>query len=245
MQPAEIAAVHGAAMRDTFSVGSALSRSFQIWSRSLPLFLGAATLAQLPTVVVSRLTVGRDVPARVPILANLVMQVLVSLTVGLVTHSVLAQIRGRRPGSLECLRVGVQRTWLVFATILTTLLMVAAASLILVVPGVVCAGRWALAATVVAAEGRVRGRERSTLLTEGHRGALLGLLLLLLVASTVVSILLFNLGPRTGLLASVLTETVPLALLISFGSVVLAVAYHQLRTEKEGADLEHITEVFG
>jgi len=99
---------------------------------------------------------------------------------------------------------------------------------------VVCVVRWCLVPPLVIAEGGGDPRGRSSRLTEGHGWAILGLLLLLVVASLVLATLLLALGPEQGLAAFFLGMMLPLGLLLSFGAVLLTVSYHLLRSEKEG-----------
>jgi hypothetical protein len=202
------------------------------------LFLGAGLFAQLPLVL--RVASLRPLPtARASILATLVQYVLACLAVGAITHSVLEQLRGRHPGRMESLRAGTSLTWKVFAALVPTILFTAAASLFLVIPGVVCVVRWCLVIPIVVAEGGGDPRERSVRLTEGHSWAIFGLLLLVVTAPFItfpfiLGAVLVVLGPDAGLVGSILGLGLSLALFVSFGAVLLAVSYQLLRSEKEG-----------
>jgi hypothetical protein len=108
-----------------------------------------------------------------------------------------------------------------------------------VIPAIVLSVHWALLSQVVVAEGDVDARERSAQLTAGHRWSIFGLMTLFWVASTGLGAMARRLfGP------SLLTVTIPSALVLSVSAVVYSVVYYQLRSEKEGVDIEQLTSVF-
>ena len=129
--------------------------------------------------------------------------------------------------------------------------------LLLVVPGIVLAVAWctAIPAVVVERMGPVAALRRSFALTRGQRWAVfagfLALHAILYVAMLVVQIPAVFVAvataassPGTGVLVTV---TVSQVLGAVFGSVILvgaAVAYHDLRTTKEGPDAEQLAAVF-
>ena len=196
-------------------------------------FLAVCLLVQFPLVGATALQ--RPLPtARARFLVTLAQYVLLCLATATITHSVLEQLRGRHPGSVASLAAGSAKTWKLFAALVPTVLLTAAAALFLVAPGVVCLVRWCLVPPIVVAEGGSDPRGRSVRLTEGHSWAILGLLLLLVAAPLVLAGLLAILGPHAGFVSFLLTTVLPLGLFLSFGAVFLAVSYHLLRSEKEG-----------
>lgn len=222
-----------ARLAEKFTAGFALSRSLSLWFRNVVPFLAMGLLVQFPLVGAAALP--RPLPtARAHFLVTLAQYVLLCLATATITHSVLEQLRGRHPGSMASLAAGSAKTWKLFAALVPTVLLTAAAGLFLVVPGVVCLVRWCLVPPIVIAEGGGDPRGRSVRLTEGHGWGILGLLLLLVVAPLVLAGLLAILGPEAELVSFLLTTVLPLGLFVSFGAVFLAVSFHLLRSEKEG-----------
>ncbi len=196
-------------------------------------FLAAGLLMQFPLIGAAALR--RPLPtARAQFLVALTQYVLLCLATATITHSVLEQLRGRHPGSMASLAVGSARTWKLFAALVPTVLLTSVATLVLVVPGVVCVVRWCLVPPIVLAEGGGDPRGRSVQLTAGHSWAILGLLLLVVVPPLVLAGLLAVVGPQSGFASILLTTAIPLGLFVSFGAVLLAVSYHKLVSEKEG-----------
>ena len=218
---------------EKFTAGTALVRSLSLWARNVVPFLAAGLLVQFPLIGATALR--RPLPtARAQFLVTLAQYVLLCLATATIIHSVLEQLRGRHPGSVASLAAGSVRTWKLFAALVPTVLLTAIATLVLVVPGVVCVARWCLVPPIVVAEGGGDPRGRSVRLTEGHSWAILGLLLLVVVAPLVLAGLLAVLGPHAGFVSFLLTTVLPLGLFVSFGAVLLAVSYDLLRSEKEG-----------
>jgi hypothetical protein len=120
------------------------------------------------------------------------------------------------------------------------------AALALVIPAIVLSVHWALLSQVVVAEGDVKDpRERSEQLTAGHRWSIFGVMTLFWVASMGLQSLANGLvGNATSLGLTVLKVSIPTGLVLSVSAVVYSVVYYQLRSEKEGVDLEQLTSVF-
>jgi hypothetical protein len=103
----------------------------------------------------------------------------------------------------------------------------------------------AVAACVVDRRGPFSSLGRSAQLTKGHRWRVFGLILLLFVASSVVSIvieLLFR--PLGSLIVSFIASLAWSAIWGAFYAIVVAVSYHDLCVAKEGMDIEQIASVF-
>jgi hypothetical protein len=125
--------------------------------------------------------------------------------------------------------------------------MVGLAALLCVVPGVLLWLRWMLVAPVVVVEGGSGNvvRKRSEFLTTGRRGGLFGMLLLLGLGSSLLGGLLGVLfGPVDSLFRKVALNVVLTSALASFQAILYAVTYYQLRSEKEGIDVEQLAAVF-
>jgi len=123
--------------------------------------------------------------------------------------------------------------------LLTLLLFIA-----LFFPGVYASIRWMLVSPIVVAENADDPRQRSSFLTEGHRGELFGMLALLWGGLVIVAVLLAVVLPDEDTVLGNAVILVPSAVFISFRAVLEGVTYSLLRSEKEGVDLEQLTAVF-
>jgi hypothetical protein len=86
---------------------------------------------------------------------------------------------------------------------------------------------------------------RSAQLTKGHRWRIFGMILLLFVASLIVSIVIeLVLRPFGNTILSFLGSLAWSAIWGAFYAIVVAVSYHDLRVAKEGMDIEQIVAVF-
>src|SRR5262249_3702934 len=153
-------------------------------------FLGVSLLAHVPEFVLSCLWIGTP-PTRLSQQAEQVPTSLLGYVVtGLVTYAVLEQLRGRRPTAGRSLSVGLGKFGPLLGTAIVTWLLTAGLLLLLVVPGVIASVRWILVSPIVVAENAGDPRARSSVLTEGHRGEVFGLLFLLYVGFTIAAVLI-------------------------------------------------------
>ena len=239
MRNLEVVAAPVVRLTTTYSAGSALSQGLSIWARNLLLYFGLSFLAHLPAgffVPGPRISLARW---GLWLLSFVVAGILGLIVKGLVTYSVLEQLRGRKPPVAEALAKSWSRTGLLLVVALSTGLLLFAAGLLFVVPAIIFSVQWALLSPVVMAEGDVDARGRSEQLTAGHRWSIFGVMVLFWFVSS-------GLGGLARRLfgVSVLTLTVPGALTLSLSAVVYSVMYYQLRSEKEGVDIEQLTSVF-
>ena len=245
MRPAESVPAAAVPARETFSIGAALSRSLNIWARNLPFFVAVSFFAYVPMLLLS---------PGVPASGNgwslwfvgFVISVMLSYVVtGFMTYSVLEQLRGRSPSAATSISYGASRAGPLLGAAIFTGILLFAAGLLLVIPGLILAVRWSLVAPVVIAERGVDPRARSAELTAGHRWAVFGLIILMGLAGGIIGAVIGLVsGPRTTFVAQLVGQSIPQALVLSFTAVVYGVIYYQLRSEKEGIDLEQLTAVF-
>jgi len=253
-----------------FTAGGLVARSFGAWWRNLLPFVLLSVIASAPMMAgslwlfqgVFALRPGQPPPPEV--LADLPMRAglfalawaaAVGLQVvfaGALTFATCADLSGRRPGIREMLRVGTRRGLPVVGVGFAMWLGIVAGLLLLLAPGVMLACTWAAAipAAVVERPGVLGALRRSAALTRGRRWqvlggflAILGLLWVITLAVQVASVALalpLGGGPLAALLASQLAN----AVLAGLPAVAMAVAYHDLRLEKEGVDAEEIVRVF-
>jgi len=245
MQPVVVVNAPAVSLTTTYSAGSALSQGLSIWARNAVFFFGVSVLASLPMGAASRLFLPIAIARRslggwaLWMVGATVSGILGLIAKGFVTYSVLEQLRGRKPPFAEALAKGWSRAGLLFFVAFTTGILLFGAAVALVIPAIVLSVHWVLLSQVVVAEGDVDARARSAQLTAGHRWSIFGLMTLFWVVS-------FGLGTLARRLfgANLLTLTLPSALVLSVTAVVYSVIYYQLRSEKEGVDIEQLTAVF-
>ena len=257
MQPAELGAsevVVGPGVR--FSIGGTLSRTFGVWKRNWPFLLVVAVLAQLPGFLVSlTLPAGGSLVSPGARIASTLDSIFGYVATGLVTVSVLDQLRGGPRNYRRSLSVGASRLSPLIGTAFGTGFLQGLLLLMLVVPGVIALVRWVLVAPIVVLELRAEPRGRSSALTAGHRWEIFGIFVVFLGALVALSLGLGvateALGPLVGagdsLAGSLLTDALaalPGPLFLSFQSVLEVVLYEQLRAEKEGVDVTQLAAVF-
>jgi hypothetical protein len=103
----------------------------------------------------------------------------------------------------------------------------------------------AVAACVVERRGAFGSIGRSRELTKGHRWKIFGLVLLLFIVSSMVSVLVgLILRPAGSMIVTFLGNLVWSAISGAYFATTVAVSYHDLRVAKEGIDIEQIASVF-
>lgn len=240
-------------------VGSVLGRTFRIWLENLvpfflvglavntPVFLGLGAIA----------LTGSTMPLAQNLL-DLVSNVLTLVLTGAVTYGVFHSLRGQRAGAREILDKGLSRLGTVWLTGLLAGLGTVLGICALVIPGLILAARWwvAVPVAVIEAPGASNALGRSTELTSGNRWRTFALVLVQGVITVGATMLLgaalgliegsFAEGPRGAVLmpwAQALLQVLVLPV-VALGAVMPAVAYHDLRVGKEGADVEELLKVF-
>jgi hypothetical protein len=248
-----------------FTIGNVLGTSFTTLRRNIVPFGIFALVFGLVNLVAERvgeiigLQIAAATKADVPVtwgtwappilLAIAVLfgsMAISSLATAAVTYGVFQDMRGQRAGTVDCLARGLASILPVVGGSLVFSLMVILASILLVVPGVlVFAACWLfIPAIVVEKRGIIESIRRSAYLTRGRRWVVLGLLLVVGIASLLVS------SGLTRVLQSAMGGWTSGALYISdsammaFDAVMTAVSYYYLRADKEGIAIDDIAAVF-
>jgi hypothetical protein len=244
------------------TAGTLIGRTFSVWSRNVWRFAGVTVAIQVPSLLVSwalgspllRASANPFAPA--PEVTAFVfsgrywLMMLATWLFGLVqmgalTAGAIQYLAGRSASAGEMLSAGLGRAGPIF---LAGLLGVLAADLgffLLIVPGIVVGLMFSLTVPVVMAErlGPVRSLGRSRALTKGHRWRLLGLFLVVLATTATPAMLAAVLSGGVPYLTTVLNLAIS-AVLGSIAMVAPAVAYHDLRVAKEGADTAQLARIF-
>ncbi|MCY3621424.1 MAG: hypothetical protein OXH68_06890 [Gammaproteobacteria bacterium] len=256
-------------MRDVteFSVGDIIKTSFAVYFNNLASFLPLSLVAFAPSFAVvlffdsSSLhnPLVLDPTVQNPVNAEFWEFVMVGtresfvellcliwLQAGL-AFGVVRHLRGASPGFLETF---VQSLRMLLPAVLVTVVVTIATGIglvLLLVPGIVIAlVLWVAVPAAVVERSGLRALPRSARLTDGYKGQIFGLALILLILQMVA-------GSVVVLLAStVVTSAFVLFVVMELCSVVLSgiwatavsVTYHDLRVLREGVDTRAISQVF-
>jgi hypothetical protein len=275
------------AATETFSIGRVISRLFGVLQRNLVTFLLLSVLlVGLPTAAVSFVQLSTMSPlvsagasadpsavfsqafAPLRLLFGAVALLLSifgnSMLQAGVIHASVSDLLGRRAGFGECLATGLRFCLPVFGIGLVVGICCAFGFLVFIVPGVLLALAWCVAAPaeVVERVGVFAALGRSATLTRNHRGAILGLAVIYIVALWIVQATLsggmmasaglgasgFGARPGQGfqnlMLLQTIVQLVLTTLFASIGSAGIASIYFELRQTKEGIGAEQLASVF-
>src|SRR5262245_45958243 len=241
-----------------FSVGNVLSRSFSIWGKNFVPFYLMTGVIQLPVLALTVYiaSIGQEEMAKDLTQMGILMGALLigallfaPLATASVAYGVLQQLRGRHATISDCFRVGMSRALAVLGVAIVAGFVTSLGYMLCCVPGLFLATAYFVAApaAVVERRGVFGSLQRSWQLTENTRWPVFGLIIVLAVIQIVVQqVVNFPAAELEGGAAIVLAV---ISALISVGidslkAVTGAVAYHDLRTEKEGANSQDLAAVF-
>ena len=189
---------------------------------------------------------------------SMLAMVLYALSTAACLSGAYHTMRGQPFSVGRSLRDGFRRFFPLVGVAIVSTLLTWLAALALLVPGaiVACALYVAVPVCVIERAGVGASLRRSRDLTRGSRWAIFGLLLFVLVLAAfvggAVTIGMFRLGGAENLARLATGGLTPYrlvaflldAIVRTFGAVVTAVVYHDLRVAKEGVDLDQIAAVF-
>lgn len=234
----------------SFSVGGVIGRSFSVWFRNFLPFSLVTLVVYVPVFALVAAAPeggpGWDLVIRLlSALADLVIT-------GALTFGVLESLRGGRASVGELFRKGFGKMGTVFVVSFRTGLWLVLGTVLLVIPGIVwyCALFVAVPAAVV--EDRLGSSAdalaRSRALTMGHRWGIFAVMLVVFGVTLVVTMVAGVIAALGGVVvaswAQLLFVTALIALLSALGASAHAVAYHDLRVEKEGVATDDLVKVF-
>ena len=247
----------------TFRIGDVLISSINIYSRNALIFTLVSGLIWFPAVLAGYYfehgfsVVGgpsgysEGAPAVMgqweQLLLVIFMLTLQPLGTAIVLYAAFQDMRG------QPVEIGpsIARALARFPTLVgLTLLMTVAVMLgfvLLIVPGIIMMVMWYLAVPVCMVEktGPVRSLDRSQRLTKGHRWKLFGLYLFVVILGSIGDSVSAGVGAALARdVGSVLLQTVWQGISQALSSIMIVVAYYQLRVAKEGVDIDLIASVF-
>lgn len=224
-----------------FTVGGALSRALSTLLRRPFVFFGLMLIAIVPAVVLR--IMGLDT------FSGLVNFVLGLGVQGAVAYTVFRTRRGEYTSLGESLSRGMARVFPLIGAGLLTGILTAIGFVLLIVPGLIVFCSLILSTSVCVVErlGPIDSMKRSAELTKGHRWKIFGLYMLCFLLFFVVIFL----GSFLGVLLAFGSKTVAILLVallflcvLSFGSVLVAVVYYDLRAVKDGVTVDSLANAF-
>jgi hypothetical protein len=235
------------ARTSAFRVGDVLGRSFELFGRQFAPFFGLTLVAYIPTFILALLAGPRDAAldfvAFVSGIAAMVCSVLASAAV---TYGVVQELRGRSFTFSESLAVAARRFLPMIGVALCYGFLVGIGFVLLIVPGIILGCMYYVApqACLLERTGVFASLSRSAALTKGHRWQIFGILLVVFLTSAIVTFLLGLILSGAGATVTALVGALWQALVGAFGAVLGGVLYFQLRSVKEGFDIDQIASVF-
>lgn len=239
-----------------FNIGDVLRTAFSVYSQNLLAFSLVAALGLLPLFILDMHYGLFDWnPAEHPedapppfrgmlltVLANLMQGAWVTVAL---TSSVVRILRTGRVQVLHALPQMVGAFPRVLIVAVLSGLGIAAGAVLFIVPGIVLWLMWWVARPVAVVEGRFASAlSRSNELTQGYKGQLLALMVVVIAISAVPNVLLevtlYEVVPAAAPFVQALVAVV----VASYVATVDAVVYHDLRVLKEGPDSNAIAKVF-
>ena len=252
MTDTSIAATHLA--EGNFRVGSVIRRSASVLLRHFLTFSIVAVIAYSPILLLAeaRTAEQTDLTEAVSMLAWYVLGLILLIvfsTLGdaIIMHAAFQDICRRRVRLVESLNAILRHFLPIVGLAFVMHFLIWVGLILLIIPGFIIYMMWfvGLPACVVERLGPWTSLRRSRDLTKGHRWKIFfGLALLLIVISLGSKLLEFELtitaSPAVGLFGRLIWKGVWSA----FASVLVVVTYHDLRTAKEGIDIEQVAVVF-
>ena len=233
-----------------FAVGRVIAVSFAVLRRNFIPFLVIAFTISIPYIAVQTLIDIRDLqPATQSGLggfgsaASYVQMVTFSLVQAALTYGTLQDLRGQPAGLGECFRRGLAAsTRLIRAALLYSFLLVLGL-LVLIIPAIVLSVIWWVYVPAIVVEdlGVTASFKRSKVLTAGHRWSIFALVALVTVLQIGAVI---GAGMAVPGIVGAIAGTLLVVLFSAYFSVMTAVGYYYLRSEKEGIVIDDIARVF-
>lgn len=236
-------------------VGQMLQDLFNVFSRNLgPLAMLGVLLTGIPTALLNLSNIyAEQYPAVIPLglLGFFAAFVGRPILYGAVIFMTVRDLDGEPASLPECLAAGRRRWGSLLGLMIVSGLAIGVGIVLLIVPGVYLALRWAVAgpSMVLSGRGISDSMERSATLTEGRRWAMFlvyaVVYVMLIVLAVLVGLVGFGLNsvaPKY-LVAIVLAPLPTVCLDLTF-AVVAAVLYRRLRGDAEGPPAAVLSEVF-
>lgn len=244
----DVTAGAGLARRE-FRIGKVISKSVEIFAARFAMFTLVAGAVWLPIALFGYVSDGGSAQAEglTALVTFAFILFIQPLSTAIILYAAFQHMRGLPVRLGDSISRGLARFLPLVGVMVLSTLGILLGFFLLIIPGLILMVMWYVAVPVCVVEraGPITSLGRSQALTKGHRWKLFGLYILVLIVSGIGGALLplggaALAGPAGGLLAQIVWQGVAQA----FGSVLIVVAYHDLRVAKEGVDIERIAVVF-
>jgi hypothetical protein len=240
-------------MNQSFGVGSVLGMGFRVYGRNIVAFTLITAVVYVPIILWTLSLLSGDMSlsslskyvAGVGLL-SLVLNSFVSATL---TFGVVKELQGQRAGIGACLATGFARMMPALGVGILTALAIMGGMILLIIPGIIamCALYVAMPASVIEKPGVVGALKRSAELTKGYRGAIFGLVLIMGIFNYAlgrVEQVAFPLDSMAHIKTYLWINCGTSIVIGALTSVIAAVAYFQLRADKDGTTANDLAKVF-
>jgi hypothetical protein len=235
-----------------FGIGAVLSRTFEVFSRGFGQVFVLALVPLLPLLAITLLIVlGRPTAvfavAAMSIGGGLVAGLLQIIAQATILYSSFELMQGRTFTIGKSFEVGLRRFLPILGVSVLAVLAIGLGFLLFIVPVIIlgCMFYVAIPVCVIERLGVLASLSRSGELTKGYRWQVFGLLLIVLVGSSLGG---WVVGRVIGIIGSSLLSSLVAFLwqvvATAFGAILAAVVYHDLRAVKEGVDVSKLVNVF-
>jgi hypothetical protein len=265
-------AAAGTGHSGTFGIGRVITRTFGVTGQNFITFFLLALIARLPLLPLQLFEVSSAHPGLTPQQAMAAAFSPVSILIGLVgvllavimsfvlqaalVHGTIVSLNGRNASLPDCLGTGLRVFFPVVGISFLVACGVILGFLVFIVPGIMLLLRWVVAVPVRVAEGPgiLSAMGRSAELTHGHRWAVFGTVIVIVLILLGLDLLVLPLAAvarflpatqvHTLLLVNMGLSTLVGALGSMIGAAVVASIYYELRTIKEGIGPKQLAAVF-
>jgi hypothetical protein len=246
------------------SLGRIFGRAFGVMGHNpLVVFGGALLFAALPQLFTTgvlgtvRPAIGDadylGVTILIAVVGGIAALIFSALVQGSIVVATLADSEGRQAGFGECIVTGLRRAVPLILVAIISGIGIGIGSVLLIVPGIILAVMWAVAAPAVVAEnaGVFESLSRSRALTKGSRWKILGLYLVLVVVALLIagaSSVIFGSAAAARQAAflsgfSILNAIVNTITTAIWGTIQTSL-YVELRDAKEGPQAQQLGTIF-
>jgi len=245
------------AFRGTFEIGKVLGEAFSVYFKNFIPFAILTAIAMAPLYLASSYSTAAaakapmNTPADVaPLLMALLPMFLGSIlcpyiATAAITYGVFQQMKKVDVSIGECLGQGLATLLPVLGVAIVQSIGVFLGSMLCLVPGILLMLRWAVSvpAAVTERPGVGDALRRSTILTEGYRGEVFGILFVMGFLN-IGSTMLVTLALADNQVAFLAVSGVKDILTVGLSATSTAVMYYRLRSVKESIDVDEISSVF-
>jgi hypothetical protein len=240
-----------------FRIGDVLSRAFELVGRQFPLYFVIYLLSALPNNAILLIAgvSGRPQPGQPPNLGaslallggSLLALALTILAQSMVVFIAYNALKSQKVTVGAAFELALNRFFPMLGALLCLGFAMSFGFLLLIFPGLMIAVRYYVSPIVCLVEqrGPIDSLGRSAKLTDGYRWPILGLALLIGVASVILTIPASVLLPAlVGRVPTTIVSMLITAALGSVNTVIYVAVYQALRLAKDGGDGDHLARVF-